>query len=118
MMAGTSIKRKSGELMSTSNNEIVTVRPTGTTMTRQQLPNFVGISGATAGAEHLSNHFFILSDLTQYREIYLAAAGDTAKRAALQTRLRKVRYLISLRALRLFAVRNSAHVFQPVPHRF
>lgn len=47
--------------MSTSNAaEIVTVRPTATTMTRQQLPNFVGISGATAGAKHLSMNLVVI----------------------------------------------------------
>jgi len=47
--------------MSTSSTaEIVTVHPTETTMTRQQLPNFVGISGATAGARHLSMNIVII----------------------------------------------------------
>src|SRR5512141_2531582 len=46
--------------MLTSNAEIVTIRPTATTMTRQQLPNFVGISGATAGAKHLSMNMVII----------------------------------------------------------
>jgi uncharacterized RmlC-like cupin family protein len=39
--------------------EIVTVRPAKTTMTKQQLPNFVGISGASAGAKHLSMNLVI-----------------------------------------------------------
>lgn len=34
--------------------EIITVRPPTTTMTRQRLPNFVGISEANAGARGLS----------------------------------------------------------------
>jgi uncharacterized RmlC-like cupin family protein len=46
--------------MSASNAEIVTVRPTGTTMTRQQLPNFVGISAATAGSKHLSMNLVVI----------------------------------------------------------
>ena len=46
--------------MSTSNTEIVTVRPTGTTMTRQQLPNFVGISAATAGCKYLSMNMVVI----------------------------------------------------------
>jgi uncharacterized RmlC-like cupin family protein len=47
--------------MSTSNAaEIVTIRPTTTTMTRQQLPHFVGISGATAGARHLSMNLVVI----------------------------------------------------------
>lgn len=41
-------------------DEIVTIRPQKTTMTRQQLPNFVGISGATAGAQHLSMNLVII----------------------------------------------------------
>jgi uncharacterized RmlC-like cupin family protein len=46
--------------MSASSAEIITVRPTGTTMTRQQLPNFVGISAATAGAKHLSMNMVVI----------------------------------------------------------
>lgn len=46
--------------MSTSSAEIVTIRPTTTTMTRQQLPNFVGISAATAGSKHLSMNMVII----------------------------------------------------------
>ena len=41
-------------------DEIVVVRPTTTTMTKQQLPNFVGISGATAGAKHLSMNMIVI----------------------------------------------------------
>ena len=40
--------------------EIVTVHPTNTTMTRQKLPNFVGISGATTGAKHISMNMVII----------------------------------------------------------
>jgi uncharacterized RmlC-like cupin family protein len=40
--------------------EIVTVRPGKTTMTKQQLPNFVGISEASAGARHLSMNLVII----------------------------------------------------------
>lgn len=40
--------------------EIVTVRPTATVMTRQQLPNYVGISSATAGAKHLSMNIVVI----------------------------------------------------------
>ena len=43
-----------------SADEIVTVRPTTTIMTRQQLPNFVGISSATAGAKHLSMNLVVI----------------------------------------------------------
>ncbi|HEY5894962.1 MAG TPA: cupin domain-containing protein [Chthoniobacterales bacterium] len=47
--------------MSTSNTaEIVTVRPTTTTMTRQLLPNFVGICNATAGSQHLSMNLVVI----------------------------------------------------------
>jgi uncharacterized RmlC-like cupin family protein len=46
--------------MFTSNAEIVTIRPTTTTMTRQQLPNFVGISAATAGSQHLSMNLVVI----------------------------------------------------------
>lgn len=47
--------------MSASNTaEIVTIRPEKTTMTKQQLPNFVGISEATTGARHLSMNLVII----------------------------------------------------------
>ena len=41
-------------------NEIITVRPDVTTMTRQRLPNFVGISAATAGATGVSMNLVII----------------------------------------------------------
>ncbi|CAG1005211.1 putative monooxygenase [Anaerolineae bacterium] len=41
-------------------NEIITVRPDATTMTRQHLPNFVGISAATAGATGISMNLVII----------------------------------------------------------
>ena len=40
--------------------EIVTIRPAVTTMTRQQLPNFVGVSTATAGARGISMNLVII----------------------------------------------------------
>lgn len=40
--------------------EIVTIRPASTTMTKQQLPNFVGISEASTGAKHLSLNLVII----------------------------------------------------------
>ena len=40
--------------------EIVTVRPEKTTMTRQHLPNFVGVSAATAGATGISMNLVII----------------------------------------------------------
>lgn len=39
---------------------IVTVRPTNDVMTRQQLPNFVGISEATAGANAISMNLVVI----------------------------------------------------------
>ncbi len=41
-------------------DEIITVRPEATTMTRQRLPNFVGISAATAGATGISMNLVII----------------------------------------------------------
>jgi uncharacterized RmlC-like cupin family protein len=47
--------------MSTPNPaEIITVRPTESVMTKQQLPNFVGISSGTAGAKHLSMNIVVI----------------------------------------------------------
>jgi uncharacterized RmlC-like cupin family protein len=40
--------------------EIVTIRPAATIMTRQQLPNFVGVSAATAGARGISMNMVII----------------------------------------------------------
>jgi uncharacterized RmlC-like cupin family protein len=42
------------------NDRIVTVRPKETVNTRQQLPNFEGISGATTGATALCMHMVII----------------------------------------------------------
>ena len=47
-------------MSATNTAEIVTVRPEKTMMTRQQLPNFVGISGASAGAKHLSMNLVVI----------------------------------------------------------
>ena len=41
-------------------DEIITVRPDATTMTRQRLPNFVGISAATAGATGISMNLVVI----------------------------------------------------------
>ena len=41
-------------------NEIITVRPDATTMTRQRLPNFVGVSAATTGATGISLNLVII----------------------------------------------------------
>lgn len=44
----------------TQSAEIITVRPAATTMTRQRLPYFIGISGATAGARGLSMNLVVI----------------------------------------------------------
>jgi uncharacterized RmlC-like cupin family protein len=40
--------------------QVVTVRPQGTHLTRQQLPNFEGISGSTSGSKHLCMHLVVI----------------------------------------------------------
>jgi uncharacterized RmlC-like cupin family protein len=40
--------------------EIVLVRPEAETMTRQRLPNFVGVSGSTTGAKKISMNLVII----------------------------------------------------------
>lgn len=45
---------------STASPEIVTVRPDATTLTRQNLPYFVGISEKTAGSQNLSMNLAII----------------------------------------------------------
>ena len=40
--------------------KIITVRPQGTYISKQQLPNFEGISAATAGSQHLCMHLVII----------------------------------------------------------
>jgi uncharacterized RmlC-like cupin family protein len=40
--------------------KVITVRPQGTHLTKQQLPNFEGISAATAGSKHLCMHLVII----------------------------------------------------------
>ena len=47
-------------MSSTDRSEIVTIRPQQTTMTKQQLPNFVGISGSNSGALHLSMNLVVI----------------------------------------------------------
>lgn len=39
---------------------IITVRPQATHLTKQQLPNFEGISAVTAGSKHLCMHLVII----------------------------------------------------------
>jgi len=39
---------------------VITVRPQATHLTKQQLPNFEGISGSTAGSAHLCMHLVII----------------------------------------------------------
>lgn len=41
-------------------DKIITVRPQGTHLTKQQLPNFEGVSAATAGSKHLCMHLVII----------------------------------------------------------
>lgn len=50
----------SGDRSSISPAQIVTIRPQAETMTRQKLPYFVGISGATAGTPGLSMNLVII----------------------------------------------------------
>ena len=39
---------------------VITVRPQGTHITKQQLPNFEGISAKTAGSKHLCMHLVVI----------------------------------------------------------
>lgn len=55
-IAGTFMKKPN----QSAARKIVTVRPEATTMTRQRLPNFVGISQASAGATGLSMNLVII----------------------------------------------------------
>jgi len=41
-------------------SEIITVRPEACTMTKQSLPNFVGVSSATTGSKHLSMNIVVI----------------------------------------------------------
>lgn len=41
-------------------DKIITVRPQGTHITKQQLPNFEGISANTAGSKHLCMHLVVI----------------------------------------------------------
>ncbi|MBT3391006.1 MAG: cupin domain-containing protein [Chloroflexi bacterium] len=43
-----------------SSSEIITIRPTATTMTRQHLPNFVGISQENAGSTGISMNLVVI----------------------------------------------------------
>ncbi len=57
--------------------EIITVRPEAETMTRQHLPNFVGISGATAGSKVLSMNIVVIPPGSA-AEPHLHAGQETA----------------------------------------
>ncbi len=57
--------------------EIVTVRPEAETMTRQRLPNFVGISGATTGSKVLSMNIVVIPPGSA-AEPHLHAGQETA----------------------------------------
>ena len=52
-------RHSSGEASQTPSG-VVTVRPSAETMTRQRLPNFVGISEASAGARGISMNLVII----------------------------------------------------------
>ena len=39
---------------------VITVRPQGTHLSKQQLPNFEGISAKTAGSKHLCMHLVVI----------------------------------------------------------
>lgn len=41
-------------------DKIITVRPQGTHLSKQQLPNFEGISANTAGSKHLCMHLVVI----------------------------------------------------------
>ncbi len=43
-----------------STDKIITVRPKETFISKQQLPNFEGISAQTAGAKHLCMHLVVI----------------------------------------------------------
>ncbi|MBF2080055.1 MAG: cupin domain-containing protein [Synechococcales cyanobacterium T60_A2020_003] len=60
MVDGISPSSDSGDRPSISPAQIVTIRPQAETMTRQKLPYFVGISGATAGTPGLSMNLVII----------------------------------------------------------
>jgi uncharacterized RmlC-like cupin family protein len=50
----------SGDRPTDAPAQIITIRPEAETMTRQKLPYFVGISGATAGTQGLSMNLVII----------------------------------------------------------
>ena len=50
----------SDDTLASTGKAPVTVRPEAEVMTRQKLPYFVGISGATAGAQGLSMHVVVI----------------------------------------------------------
>ncbi len=41
-------------------DKVITIRPQGTHLTKQQLPNFEGVSATTAGSKHLCMHLVII----------------------------------------------------------
>jgi uncharacterized RmlC-like cupin family protein len=46
--------------MSSTRDDIVTIRPAATTMTKQGLPNFFGVSGASAGSTGLAMNLVVI----------------------------------------------------------
>ena len=47
-------------MAATSGGEVKAVRPTADVLTKQRLPYFVGVSGATVGAQGLSMHMVVI----------------------------------------------------------
>ena len=41
-------------------SKVITIRPKATHLTKQQLPNFLGVSGASSGSLHLCMHLVII----------------------------------------------------------
>ena len=56
---------------------VITVRPQGTNLTKQQLPNFEGISAKTAGSKHLCMHLVVIPPggkaIAHYHDVYETA---------------------------------------------
>ena len=56
----TAVEPESEASSSISREAVVTVRPTAEMISKQGLPNFVGVSGETAGARGLCMHMVII----------------------------------------------------------
>ena len=46
--------------MNNEDKPVITIRPKGTHLTKQSLPNFEGVSASTAGSVHLCMHLVII----------------------------------------------------------